>query len=108
MKRPDLQRSQTFPLGRAGAIMLLLLPTACGNNLVPFETTPLAAPPGVTDAGPRIGICYNSWSTTPQAVRKAAQDACGADAHPQLAGQDMHLSCALATPVRATFVCAPD
>jgi hypothetical protein len=45
---------------------------------------------------------------TPEAVRRVAEEACGDGTVPKPVGQDMRLSCPLLTPVRASFVCAPE
>jgi hypothetical protein len=84
-----------------------LLPGSCGSLVAPYEGVPREPEPGVIDAGPRVGVCYNGIFTTPQEVRRVAQEACGPSAAPQPIEQDMRLSCPLLTPVRASFVCTP-
>lgn len=88
--------------------LLALLPSACGSFVAPFEGPPRPATSGVVEAGPRIAVCYNAMFTTPQEVRRTAEEACGPDTIPQPVGQDMRLNCPLLTPVRASFVCAPE
>jgi hypothetical protein len=85
-----------------------LLLGACGSLVAPFEGLPRDADPGVVEAGPRVAVCYNAMFSTPQAVRRVAEESCGAGTIAQPAGQDMRLDCPLLTPVRATFICAPE
>jgi len=85
-----------------------LLPSACGSLVAPFEGIPRESEPGTVDAGPRVGVCYNAIFTTPEEVRRVAQEACGPSASPQPVEQDMRLSCPLLTPVRASFVCTAE
>jgi len=87
---------------------LCLLLGACGGLAAPFEGIPRTARSGVVEPGPRIAVCYNAIFTTPTAVRRTAEEACGSGTVPQPAGQDIRLHCPLLTPVRANFVCAPD
>jgi hypothetical protein len=87
---------------------LCLLLGACGSLVEPFEGAPRIAEPGTVEAGPRIAVCYNALFATPAAVRRVADEACGSGTIAQPAGQDMRLSCPLLTPVRASFVCAPE
>jgi hypothetical protein len=88
---------------------LSLLPSACGGLVAPFEGVPRLPEPGVIDAGPRVGVCYNAMFTTPQEVRRLAREACGSSGTPQPIEQDMRLAgCPLLTPVRASFVCTPE
>lgn len=103
--RPVWARYSPFFPGRWAFLALAL--SGCGLA-APFEGSPRAARVGEFDAGPRVGICYNALFTNADKVRKLAQDACGASADPKLASQDMQLTCPLLTPVRASFVCAPD
>jgi hypothetical protein len=93
---------------RVGLCLCALLPSACGSQVAPYEGVPREPELGTTDAGPRVGVCYNAMFTTPEAVRRVAQEACGASATPQPVEQDMRLICPLLTPVRATFVCMPE
>lgn len=91
-----------------GLCLCALLPSACGSLVAPYESVPREPEPGTVEAGPRIGVCYNAMFTTPQEVRRVAQEACGSSAAPQPVEQDMRLSCPLLTPVRASFVCTPE
>ncbi len=91
-----------------GLCLCALLPSACGSLVAPYESVPREPEPGTIEAGPRIGVCYNAMFTTPQEVRRVAQEACGSSATPQPVEQDMRLSCPLLTPVRASFVCTPE
>jgi hypothetical protein len=93
---------------RFGLCLCALLPGACGSLVAPFEGVPRDPDPGTVEAGPRIGVCYNAVFTTPQEVRRVAQEACGSSTTPQPVKQDMRLICPLLTPVRATFVCTPE
>ncbi len=90
----------------AGLCCLLL--GACGSLVAPFEGPPRSPEADVVEAGPRIAVCYNAMFSTPLAVRRVAEEACGTGTIAQPAGQDMRLSCPLLTPVRATFICAPE
>lgn len=85
-----------------------MLVSACGSLVAPFEDVPREPDPGVVEAGPRVGVCYNAMFATPEAVRRVAEEACGTGAVPRPVGQDMRLSCPLLTPVRASFICAPE
>jgi hypothetical protein len=85
-----------------------LLLGACGSLVAPFEGIPRNAERGVVEAGPRVAVCYNAMFSTPAAVRRVAEEACGHDTIPQPVEQDMRLSCPLLTPTRANFVCTPN
>ena len=93
---------------RFGLCLCAPLPSACGSLVAPYEGVPRDPLLGTIEAGPRIGVCYNAMFTTPQEVRRVAQEACGSSATPQPVEQDMRLSCPLLTPIRASFVCAPE
>lgn len=92
---------------RYALILLALLATSCGSLVAPFESAPQLADDG-TDIGDRVGVCYNKMFSTPEQVRAVAVEACGPNTTPQLVNQDMHLTCPLLTPVRASFQCAPE
>jgi len=105
---------------RRYAALLALLGAAslagCGA-LDPYPTAPAppgapaspaqAARPGVPPS-PRVGICYNTLTTTLAEVQKAAQQECAANTLAKPADTDWYLqNCPLLLPARATFVCAP-
>jgi hypothetical protein len=92
---------------RALALLPAGLVAGC-SALTPFSTAPLAAAPGVKDAGSRVAICYNTFKTPPEKVQEMAQAACPANAVAAPADTDYRLdNCPLLTPGRATFVCRP-
>jgi len=99
---------QRCSLRSVAAALSCLLLGACGSLVAPFEGLARDPEPGVIEAGPRIAVCYNAMFSTPQAVRRVAEEACGNNTIPRPLGQDMRLSCPLLTPVRATFICAPE
>jgi hypothetical protein len=100
--------SRLIALQRFVLCLCALLPSACGSLVAPFEGVPREPYLGAVEAGPRVGVCYNAMFTTPQEVRRVAQEACGSSATPQPVEQDMRLMCPLLTPVRATFICTPE
>lgn len=99
--------TRLFRLRRLSSGLCLIL-SACGSTLEPFEGVPRTPEPGVVEAGPRVAVCYNAMFATPTVVRRVAEEACGSGTIAVPAGQDMRLSCPLLTPVRASFVCAPE
>jgi hypothetical protein len=92
---------------RRFSVSLCLLLTGCGGLVAPFEGVPRTAPAGTVEDGPRVAVCYNAMFSTPEAIRRVAEEACGSGTIPKPVGQDMRLSCPLLTPVRANFVCTP-
>jgi hypothetical protein len=81
--------------------------TGC-SALTPFATGPLAAKKGVTDPGPRVAICYNTFKTPPEKIQQLAQAECFGNATAELVDTDYRLDdCPVLTPGRATFVCKP-
>jgi hypothetical protein len=90
-------------------LLLLCAAVATGcSALIPFETAPSPARPGVTDAGPRVAICYNTFKTTLEKVQELAQAQCFGDTVAERVDTDYRLdNCPLMTPGRATFVCKP-
>ncbi len=94
--------------------LLLAILAVIGGGLIactaldPYETVPVPPPPGVTDAGPRIGICYDSMISSPPRIQAAAQAACAAGTIAVAADTEYQLDlCPLLLPARATFVCTP-
>lgn len=74
----------------------------------PYPTYPRDPDAGVTDAGPRVAICYDTLVSTLAEVQKAAQQECAPDALATPVDTDWLLQyCPLLLPARATFVCAP-
>jgi hypothetical protein len=93
---------------RASLLALALLLAGCGALVEPYDTVGRPAPRDVAEEGERIGVCYNALFTEPQRIREIAAATCGPGMTPAFIGQDMRLGCPLLTPVRATFVCAPE
>jgi len=91
------------------ALLLLLGVAVSGcSALTPFATPPLAASPGVADAGPRVAVCYNALKTAPQTLQELAQAQCAGKAVAERVDTDYRLDdCPTLTPGRATFVCKP-
>jgi len=94
---------------RHRVLALLLATTTSGcSGLTPFAAAPLAAPPGTTDPGPRVAICYNTLKTPPERVQQLAQAECFGHTTAELVDTDYRLDdCPVLTPGRATFVCKP-
>jgi len=90
------------------AILLLAAALAGCSGTTPYATAPLAAQPGVKDAGPRVAICYNTFKTSPEEIQKLAQQQCFGGAVAERVDTDYRMDdCPLLTPGRATFVCKP-
>ncbi len=90
------------------ALAVAALALAGCSAFDPYPTYPRAADAGVTDAGPRVAICYDTLVSTLAEVQKAAQQECAADASATPVDTDWLLQyCPLLLPARATFVCAP-
>jgi hypothetical protein len=93
---------------RAIAAALLLVgaaPLAGCNLLDPFPTVARGAKTG-QPAGERVGICYNTMTTTLPEVREQAQQQCAADTVAEPVDTDWYLqTCPLLLPARASFVC---
>lgn len=78
------------------------------SALQPYPTAPRAAASGITDAGPRVAICYDGFVSSDDDVQRAAQQECATDTVATYSGTDYYLqSCPLLLPARATFVCTP-
>jgi len=92
---------------RAALLAAALLLAGCGSLVEPYDTAPRQAPRNVSERGERVGVCYNALFTTPERIREVAAETCGPGTRPDLVGQDMRLACPVLTPVRATFICAP-
>jgi hypothetical protein len=88
---------------------LLLAAAASGcSALTPFATSPLAAAPGVKDAGTRVAICFNTFKTPPEKVQELAQAECLGHTLAERVDTDYRMDdCPALTPGRATFVCKP-
>ena len=92
---------------RLGAALLLLAaaPLATCNWLDPFPTTARGAKTG-QPAGERVGICYNTMTTTLAEVRDQAQQQCAAGTTAEPVDTDRYLqTCPLLLPARGSFVC---
>ncbi|MBV9828097.1 MAG: hypothetical protein JO001_20885 [Alphaproteobacteria bacterium] len=102
----------------AGIVSVLGIATILGScsALDPYPTTPRAPatpPAGIPAAAlkaspplPRVGICYNTLTTTLAEVQAQAQQECGPKTQPEPASTDWYLQyCPVLLPARATFVC---
>jgi hypothetical protein len=52
-----------------------------------------------------VSICYSSWGTTPDVVRRMAETECGRFDKVAVLDHQDYQSCALMTPRRAVFSC---
>jgi hypothetical protein len=79
------------------------------TQLEPYATVPEPKPASVTEAGTRIGICYDPLlSKTPKVVA-AAQAECNANTRPEKVATDYQIqACPVLLPARDTFVCTPN
>jgi hypothetical protein len=92
---------------RAAPVVVALALAGC-SAFDPYPTYPRDPEAGVTDAGPRVAICYDTLVSTLAEVQKAAQQECAADTTAAPVDTDWLLQyCPLLLPARATFVCAP-
>jgi hypothetical protein len=90
------------------ALILLAAAVSACSALAPFATAPLAAGPGVKDAGTRVAVCYNALKTPPEKLLALAQAQCLGSAVAERVDTDYHFDdCPALTPGRATFVCKP-
>lgn|SRR5512136_383547 len=94
-------------LTRDSLLLLLLASLAsCSGWLPPYETVPAKAHRGATNTGTRIGVCYNTLTTTAEQVRVIAMQSCDPGSVPHPVERDLSLdNCPLFQPARATFVC---
>jgi len=87
-------------------LALAFLAAGCGEGILPpFDTEPKRPRAGVHEDFDRVGVCYNSETSTPDEVLEVARHNCGAGTRPWLIVQDTHLTCPLLIPTRATFAC---
>lgn len=93
----------------AFALSLATAATLAGCSAFdPYPTYPQPAAAGVSDAGPRVAICYDAVVSSGDTVEKAAQEECGPHTLPTRVDTDRKLDyCPLLLPARATFVCKP-
>ena len=91
----------------AFALLLLAAAVLAGCSLLdPFPTTARGAQTG-QPAGERVGICYNTMTTTLAELREQAQQQCAAGTTVEPVDTDWYLqTCPLLLPARASFVCA--
>lgn len=93
---------------RATALGIAVIAMAGCSALDPYPTSPRPAQAGVTDAGPRVAICYDTLVSTLDEVQSTAQQECAPNTLATPADTDWYLQyCPLLLPARATFVCAP-
>jgi hypothetical protein len=92
----------------AFALVLTLVATLVGcSALDPYPAQPRSPQPGA-QPGPRVGICYNTLTTSLAQVEAEAQQECGANTLAVPVDTDWYLqACPLLLPARATFACAP-
>ena len=91
----------------AHAVAALVLLAGC-SALEPYPVYPRAAETGEVDAGPRVGICYDTLVSSLAEVERAAQEECAPETVATYSSTDWYLQfCPLLLPARATFVCAP-
>lgn len=97
---------RAFPLAAMTVASSLLL-AGCASPLPPFvqkvhevKSKDRAEPP-VT----MVEVCYNRTTTTPEAVRKLAEDACVKKGGHAVFVRHRSLQCPLLQPAGANFVC---
>jgi hypothetical protein len=98
----------------AVALLAATLLGSCGE-LAPYPTAPRPLPvklgassplPQKTPAASRVGICYNTLTTTLAEVREQAQRECPANTVAEQTDTDWYLeNCPLLLPARGTFAC---
>jgi hypothetical protein len=103
---------------QAVALVGAALLSSCGA-LEPYDTTPGPPPSTPKSAGgsvsnsaaatsPRVGVCYNTLTTTLAEIRAQAQQQCAAGTIAEPVDTDWYLQhCPLLLPARATFACIP-
>ena len=97
-------------MSTAHRLLLIVAATAaiagCSSALQPYETVPMAAPPG--DARQRVGVCFDGLASTPDEVRAVAQASCAPHTVAERVDTDYEIQyCPLLLPGRATFACTP-
>lgn len=92
----------------AGIVLLCgAVSLAACNLLDPFPTLARSAQTG-QPAGERVGVCYNTMTTTLAEIRNQAQQQCAANTTAEPVDTDWYLqTCPLLLPARATFICIP-
>ena len=89
-----------------GRVLLVAVLAGC-STLEPFSTFPRAARPGEDATLTRVSICYDTFVSSLDQVRVAAQQECAADTVATYSSTDWYLQfCPLLLPARATFFCA--
>ena len=90
----------------AGTILLLATLAGC-SALEPYATYPRPARAGEDAALTRVAICYDTFVSSLDQVKAAAQQECAADTIATYSSTDWYLQyCPLLLPARATFFCA--
>ena len=88
------------------AIPLFLAMAGCGI-LPPYETIPPPLKENEPNPGPRVAVCYNAFTTSPEAVLAVAVEGCGPGATPLPLEHHIGLNaCPLLEPERRVFRCA--
>ena len=90
-----------------GTILLLATLAGC-SALEPYATYPRPARAGEDAALTRVAICYDTFVSSLDQVKAAAQQECAADTIATYSSTDWYLQyCPLLLPARATYMCAP-
>jgi len=94
------------------AIVLLAALAACGTAVLPpFETIPPPLSRAERNAAggtppSEVAICYNTFTTSAEAVLALAKESCDPGTTPKPQGRDFNFdNCPILQPARATFVC---
>lgn len=91
----------------ATMVALPLLLASCGSPLRPFVQSVKEFEPEnrSTPAVTMVEVCYNRATTTPEAVRKLAEDACREKGRRAKFVRHRFLHCPLLQPASANFAC---
>ena len=96
---------------RPAAVMLaasLILLAGCGSSLPPFvRTIDKKYQPywSLETTISIVEVCYNRLTTTPEAVKRLAEEVCVEQGEPAVCVDHRILQCSLVRPVGAIFVC---
>jgi hypothetical protein len=85
----------------------LILLTGCGSSLPPFVQTIGAYKPNLNSEKTitTIEVCYNKLTSTPEAVKQLAENACIEEGTQAVFHDQRILQCPLLYPVSAIFQC---
>jgi hypothetical protein len=85
-------------------LLAMAILAGCGV-LDPYSTAPQVVRPG-QPTGQRVGVCYNTLSSSLAQVQQEAQRECAPDMVAEPVDTDWYMqTCPLVLPARATFVC---